>query len=496
MDISLSAYSFELLVDFCHSNKLMIILSILNQRLNIKVFQGLPAEVEDEANLGVVAGDANTAMPDKDVKWGVLRDDEEEKIIGEKELEGNSSKDVKSPESKKQKKDDKASKDGKPFKSKTNGPVPVDAVPMPSHNDKAQLEALEDLRKRVSLSGDALPSIAFYTFANSQDLINCMDTSPNGQLVAAGCSNSSVCLWDLAERDPVDGAADGTGHAQGQGQGQGHGRQDTHYKLIGHSGAVFATAFSPDSAFLLSASEDATVKLWSTEWKTPLVAYKGHNYPIWDVAFSSVGYYFATASHDRTARLWSTDRVFPLRVFAGHLTDVNCVRFHANCNYLATGSADKCVRLWDMQSGECVRLFLGHRDPVYTIALSPDGKLAASGSESGSVYLWDIPSGKAIANFAAHRNAVWSLAFSGEGSILASGAHDGTVRLWDVKACKEKVKPTTGPGGGAGQGLKADSSCLVRTFPTRHTRVFSVRFSPRNLLLAGGLYDPPKITSR
>ena len=69
----------------------------------------------------------------------------------------------------------------------------------------------------------------------------------------------------------------------------------------GHSGPVYASAFSPDKSFLVSVSEDYTgalihchaqpsllaARLWSLYTYTNVVVYRGHNYPIWDVAFRS-----------------------------------------------------------------------------------------------------------------------------------------------------------------------------------------------------------------
>lgn len=103
----------------------------------------------------------------------------------------------------------------------------------------------------------------------------------------------------------------------------------TSRKLVGHSGPVYALSFDPvpgpsgPPRYLLSASADATVRLWSLETWSNLVAYRGHREPVWDVEWGPRGIYFATASRDRTARLWTTDKTSALRIFAGHLSDVN-----------------------------------------------------------------------------------------------------------------------------------------------------------------------------
>jgi len=100
-------------------------------------------------------------------------------------------------------------------------------------------------------------------------------------------------------------------------------------KLVGHSGPVYSLSFDPlggsvvPPKYLLSASADATARLWSLDTMTNVVAFRGHQNPVWDVQWSPMGIYFATASRDRTARLWSTDRTSCLRIYAGHLSDVD-----------------------------------------------------------------------------------------------------------------------------------------------------------------------------
>ena len=81
--------------------------------------------------------------------------------------------------------------------------------------------------------------------------------------------------------------------------------------------------------FLLSASADSTVRLWSMDTLSNVVAYRGHGVgsPVWDVQWAGGGAlgggWFASASRDRTARLWCVERTQAVRMYAGHLSDVD-----------------------------------------------------------------------------------------------------------------------------------------------------------------------------
>ena len=75
--------------------------------------------------------------------------------------------------------------------------------------------------------------------------------------------------------------------------------------LVGHSGAVWSVAFSPNGQTLASGSYDRTSRLWQIDTGNLLGNFVGHTKPVWTVAFSPDGQTLASGSGDETIKLWS-----------------------------------------------------------------------------------------------------------------------------------------------------------------------------------------------
>ena len=140
-------------------------------------------------------------------------------------------------------------------------------------------------------------------------------------------------------------------------------------------------------------TEPPVARLWDTRTGEEKAVLRGHTGGVGCVAFSPNSLFVATASDDGTARVWGTNGE-ELRRFHGHRGPVLAVAWSADGRRLVTGGADTTVRVWDAETGKELAAYRGHTVPVRSVAFHPDGKRLVSGGgewgRGGEVRVWDV----------------------------------------------------------------------------------------------------------
>jgi WD40 repeat protein len=280
--------------------------------------------------------------------------------------------------------------------------------------------------------------------------------SPDGRILAAGCCDRNVRLWDLA-----------TGQVQAT--------------LKGPRTYVHRLVYSPDGQVLGCAAGD--LLLWHLAAGKSARSNKEQVQIIGDVAFALDGQTLATASRELggantvlagAAHLWDagvhvaalTGPAAPTRRGAWmamlppererttavekYLTEnggregyhVWSVAFAPDGRTLALGTDRGGVVLWDRTSGETPRR-LPVQAAVKAMAFTADGGLLAA-LDGSRVRVWEPATGRTVSTLRGHQRRVTCLAFapggaSGRAPWLLTGSEDETVRCWGATAAQERA---------------------------------------------------------
>lgn len=453
--LSMSKYAFDLFISFLESNNLVRVLKIVNQFLDIQVFTGkVNEETVDIGITGVTDFKFNKLPVHSGVHYILPKI---EKILMAEEHY----------------KYDYLEQFFSLLKKKRaeNVPPPEDRIPTPppmSSQIAAEIEKLRDLSKRINVGKNQLPSVCCHTVHNTFETLCSADYSSDMKLLALGYHDSYIEIHSLTEapllklkpsiylkspearNSKTDDSRESVGKV---------------VRLVGHSGPVYGVKFFSNKKFLLSCSQDTTVRLWSLDTFTEISVYRAHFFPVWCIDIAPNDHYFASGGGDRNAFVWTVENGKPVRMFSSSLSDVMCVKFHPNGNYLFSGGCDFKVRMHDLQTGELVRIFIGHKDVVTSLDVSSCGKQLLSGSKDKSVILWDISSGNKLFKYTGHTGFVFSVSFSYFASLIVTSAGDNSVRVWDRT-------------GGE----------LLATHYTKSTPIIRCQFGHRNIIFCAGAY--------
>jgi WD40 repeat protein len=120
--------------------------------------------------------------------------------------------------------------------------------------------------------------------------------------------------------------------------------------LRGHERAVRSAVFSPDGARVVTASADATARLWDAGSGAEIAVLRGHKRGVRSAVFSPDGARVVTASDDATARLWDAGSGAEIAVLRGHEGAVRSAVFSPDGARVVTASDDRTARLWQHYS--------------------------------------------------------------------------------------------------------------------------------------------------
>lgn len=247
--------------------------------------------------------------------------------------------------------------------------------------------------------------------------------SPNGKLVAIGDSASQVAVYM-----PVGGM----------------GNQLKMSVQGVDLGEVLGVAFTGDGAAVFSCGRDSKARLTAgptadggdaPNTATRLRDFTGHTKTVTGMCVTPDGQFLVTSSEDQSVRVWEVKSGKQVRSFQGHMTKASAVAARGDGRQVASGSEDGAVRVWDMSASDEHRAMTDSKESLWAVAVSPNGKRLAAAGADKKVRVYDPATGKLEATLDATA-ATTSLAFLPDSNLLVAAGGEKVIKVWDVDGKK------------------------------------------------------------
>lgn len=287
-----------------------------------------------------------------------------------------------------------------------------------SHDGKyAAFGAENGVISIVLMDGSSSPSSVL---DGPGDAVHFLSWHPRGPVLLAGSADNVAYMWNAV-------------------------RGTFMMAFAGHEGAVTCGSFTTDGKFVVTASNDSSLRVWNpTSGETILRLQSGTSNL--RSAFHSTGILCSAVGNEETigdkliATGCSNGDVFISHRESGqvvsqlprHEGGVECLAFSPSSItkvFLASAGADGVIRVWDIESS-MERVRFSHGGVISKVVWHSQKPILLSGSSDGTVALWNVLSGLLLARLMGHESFITDVCFVGEDGTLASTSADGTVRIY------------------------------------------------------------------
>jgi COMPASS component SWD2 len=153
------------------------------------------------------------------------------------------------------------------------------------------------------------------------------------------------------------------------------------------------------------------------------------------IDFSQDGKYLLTSSDDDTIRLYDCEKGVQLRELFSKKYGVDLIKHtHAKNTAIHTSTKENdTIRYLSLHDNKYLRYFCGHEKRVVTLCMSPADDTFLSGSLDQTVRLWDLKSDKVIGKLSFTGSTGPIASFDPEGLIFVVGTDSEVLKFFDLR---------------------------------------------------------------
>lgn len=227
-------------------------------------------------------------------------------------------------------------------------------------------------------------------------------------------------------------------------------------------GTVTSLVFGADDNWLVTGSEDGTIKVWDTRAPNCQRSYENGS-PVNDVVIHPNQGEILSCDRDGNVKVWDLGKNKAVKTYSPTASyynagsgdeysnlSLNSLAISSNASMLLAATKYGDVFQWSLKSDQHddapIKTLKAHNDYITRILLSSDAKHLATCSADSTAKIWNTSNFELETMLDKHKRWVWDCAFSADSAYLVTASSDGYVRLWDL-ATNEVVREYGGING-------------------------------------------------
>lgn len=166
-------------------------------------------------------------------------------------------------------------------------------------------------------------------------------------------------------------------------------------RFRGHLDLVYSVAISVDETQLATSGYDKKSLLWNLDSAKPIAQFLGHNDAVFQNTFDQSGKRLLTASGDATVKVWRTSDGLRLDTRNEPLKAQQAVVINPDGESFYSAGEDNRIRKWLLESSapdQVNRLAISrfaHESSIQSLQFTPNGFFLFSSAANGSIKIWN-----------------------------------------------------------------------------------------------------------
>jgi len=182
--------------------------------------------------------------------------------------------------------------------------------------------------------------------------------------------------------------------------------------IYAHNYSVSSVIFTYDNSRLISAGDDGLVKIWDVNDNFNIIKIiEAHNNYITKLSCDRWAHFLITASEDKTLKVFDLNSYQLLHTLKGHIDYIRGASISPNGEYIVSGDDSGMIIIWETSTGRVIHKLTHHDDIIRDINITPDGKGFVACSDDRTVSYWDLQTGDLIRVYEGLSDWVYSVDF-------------------------------------------------------------------------------------